>query len=78
MNVSGNHYKSWSCGVKVVLRTLSGSGVPSQSLVILCIKCFSINLIDNHFMHIFNIFADIVNIDFKINRLDANASYVEI
>ena len=47
-------------------------------LFILCIKCFSIDLIDNHFMYVFNIFADIVNIDFKINRLDANASYVEI
>ena len=33
VNISGNHYKSWSCGVKVVLRTLSGSGEPSQSLV---------------------------------------------
>ena len=29
-------------------------------------------------MYVFNIFADIVDIDFKINRLDANASYVEI
>ena len=48
------------------------------SLLLLCINCYSIDLIDNHYMYVFNIFSDIVDIDFKINRLDANASYVEI
>ena len=43
----------------------------------MCIKCYSIDIIDNCFSYVFNFVPDIIQIDLKLNRYDAKASYVE-
>ena len=49
-----------------------------DSLEIFYVQCYFIDIIDSNFMYVSLIsFQTLVNFDFKINRVSANASYVE-
>ena len=75
--VSGNHYNHGRVGVKVVLRISQWWWDLPNLFVYMCIKCYSIDIIDNCYCYVSNFIPDIVHIDLKLNRYDAKASYVE-
>ena len=53
-------------------------GKPLQFSCYIYVQCYFIDIIDSNFMYVSIIsFQTLVNFDFKINRVNANASYVE-